>query len=120
VGDATTVSNGKIGRGGTFDGDDYVSSGDATVSGSFTLSFWATNNNTLEEESSAWYGFPVVKQSYDFYMGWQGWTDGWSLSFQDSTDTRKFTDSTDKYVTADTWYYIVGTYDGTNLKIYRM
>ena len=72
VGDATTTSSGKIGRAGTFDGSgDYGSSGDATVSGNFTISFWALNDNALDEEASSWYGFPVYKASADFYMGWQ-------------------------------------------------
>jgi hypothetical protein len=119
IGDATTISNGKIGRGGTFDGNDYVSSGDATPSNNFTLSFWALHDTDLTEMSNAWYGYPVIKQSADFCMGWQGWTDGWSISFQDSNDTRVFTDSTDQYATANTWYHIVGVYDGSYLRIYK-
>jgi hypothetical protein len=119
VGDATTTSNGKIGRGGIFDGNDYVSSGDVNLSNNFTLSFWVLHDTDLTEMSSAWYGYPVIKQSADFCVGWQGWTDGWSISFQDSNDTRVFADSTDQYATANTWYHIVGVYDGSYLRIYK-
>ncbi len=52
-------------------------------------------------------------------MGWQGWTDGWSISFQDSTDSRVFADSFDQYINADTWYHVVGVYDGYYLRIYK-
>jgi len=118
-GSATTTSDGKIGRAGAFNGSGYAALYNVdNIDNTFTLSAWVLNNNDLDEETGAWFGWPIVAQGFPYYLGWQGWSDGWTLCFY-SSSTKYALDTYNKYITADTWYYMSGTYDSSSLYIYR-
>ncbi|MBN2182560.1 MAG: DUF2341 domain-containing protein [Sedimentisphaerales bacterium] len=117
-GSATTTADGKIGRGGAFNAVGYAALfGVDNIDNAFTLSAWVLNNNDLEEESGAWLGWPIVAQGFYYYIGWQGWSDGWTVCFK-SDGTQYKMDTYNKYLTADTWYHINGVYDSSSLYIY--
>ncbi|MBZ9577897.1 prepilin-type N-terminal cleavage/methylation domain-containing protein [Patescibacteria group bacterium] len=103
-----------------FDGqNDYLDCGDANLLGGgnqFTIMYWARPGRDLKEESSVWYG--GVTEYTEYSLGWQGWTDGITVDFLDTSGTRHFMDTWDTYLLEDQWYHIVGLYDGTYLKVH--
>lgn len=104
----------------SFDGDgDYVEVGDVNLlSGAtqFTIMYWVKPGRDLQEEPISWYG--GVGELTEYSLGWQGWTDGVTVDFYDTSGTRHFTDTWDQYLLKDQWYHIVGVYDGAYLKVY--
>lgn len=119
-----TWTTGKYGNALLFDGvNDYVSASAASDLESFTaftIAFWVKSIAGLGEGEADNYFFYVGKTNdwEEWFIGWQGWTDGLALTFDDETGTRQGTITSNTYLTADTWYHVVGLYDGTYLKIY--
>ncbi len=108
-----TTASGKYGNAGSFDGsDDYVSVTNTTsinLSGNFTISAWVnpTSVGSLNEVISK------EGTSAGYYM----WIDsnrkirvGFNTGASEATSTNA--------ISLSTWSHIVGTWDGTNLRIY--
>lgn len=112
-------STGKIGLGQVLDGTDdkitYTDNASLDVTGAFTLEAWIKSSDGLDEEATGFYG--GVEKSAAYRIGWQGWTDGWTLQFYNAT-ANKSIDSTDVYMPSEEWRYIVGVYDMAKLYIY--
>jgi hypothetical protein len=120
IGATWNRTGGKIGGGYEFDGEEnYIlaTSNTLKILNNFTILFWAKTDETLSEESNAWFS-GVGNDNEDFGIGWQGWSDGWSVEFYNSSYDRLVTDSVDIYVNVDTWYHIAGVYDGSYLRLY--
>jgi hypothetical protein len=114
----------------TFDGsDDWVSAGDVhdyAGTASFSAEFWATRT-TLNEATS--YRRMLAKERYVSSTDRGGWSvvvnagsDGSNPNriafgrFDGTTGVNRATSTTT--MQADTWYHIVATYDGTNMRLY--
>jgi|GEM_PF-2201951 len=102
---------------------DYVTCGDAEnlrFTDEFTLEAWVQVNSTQEPLSD---GRIIDKLSSNYERGY-GMSRFWGYDtvllefYADNVDhTRCYTNST-TIITDDTWHYVVGTYNGTVLKIY--
>lgn len=79
----------------------------------FTVSAWLYRHDGGDKWMAA-----VIKTSDD------GWTDGWGMEHErrSGANINFFVGSWDVYATAslpiDTWTHVVGTYDGSNIRIY--
>ena len=107
----------------SFDGtDDYVEVPDSsslditneiTIEGMFQFPMDLT-----EEVESRWYGGLEKATHHAYGLGWQDWTDGWTLELYDTGGTRYAIDTFDVYAYAEVWYHVVGVYDGYNGAVY--
>ena len=110
--DATTAA-GKFGNGGTFDGTgDYVDMGDKEIFDpeDISVSVWyKTSNNSLDQ------GIVTKMESAT--------DDGWDIRLVGGFLRWEFDDSSSKRAatnppSANQWVHAVGTYDGTDLRLY--
>jgi hypothetical protein len=99
----------------SFDGsDDYVDVGTSStlLPSNITVSFWAKGNATPAQ--------------YDSFMGktnGAGWTQGWGFYFNSATELDFFIQTWNANrayatVTPSNWNHIVGTWDGSTVKLY--
>jgi hypothetical protein len=97
---------GKIGGSLDFDGtDDGLDVPMNTLGAKFSYEIWIRKTST-----SSWKAF---FDNYPAYNRWFGTTDS-QMSFWDGN-----ANTVNSNVTVGSWYYMVATYDGTNVKIYR-
>ncbi|MFC1775677.1 LamG domain-containing protein, partial [Patescibacteria group bacterium] len=116
---STTTSPGKIGQALDFDGDDdYVNVGDSAdldITENITMSTWvkldkidASEQGILSKtDSSSWGVYDLI------YDGNNGKV--FRVEISGLTDTQVYGSIVP---TVDTWYNVVGTYDGSNLCVY--
>ena len=117
--------NGKYGNALQFNGTalSYLEVPDApSLRGfsAFTILYWVNIPLGLESEADTWF-FKVGKAAdwREWNLGWQGWSDSFTLSFNNETGTsQRYDGPPNYYLTANQWYHVVGTYDGTYLRIY--
>jgi hypothetical protein len=81
-----------------------------------TIEAWFKHDVGLGAEANGWYG--AIRKALAYRFGWNGYTDGWSFYIYSGTAIKSL-DTTNKYVTADTDYYMVAVYDRNTLKIYQ-
>ncbi|MCD6429523.1 lamin tail domain-containing protein, partial [bacterium] len=115
-----TFTSGRINQGLSFDGiDDYVDIGNDTSLNSLndlTLEAWVNINSypSVRGNIIGKYLSPAPYRSYETYIDNNGFAvfrigiDGGSLQYVRSTTT----------LSLGQWYHIVGTYDGSYIKIY--
>jgi parallel beta-helix repeat protein len=113
------ITDGKYGRGLEFDGT-YVSAQEQTNLDGFneiTISVWVKPNQDYAGlKDNGWYG-GFWKKSGSYSIGWQGWTDGLTASFYNTSGARFYRDTgIDLY--ADIWYHVVITFDFQTIKYY--
>ncbi len=127
VGSEPQWVNGKFGKALEFDGiDDFVNvlnSESLELTNQFTVSAWFKSARDLinPPEGSGYYGGVGKKSggSVDYGIFWCGGTDGWKVEFYDTGGGRHHMNITGGFpVYANNWYHVVGTYNGTHLKIY--
>ena len=109
-----TVS-GMIGSALRFDGDDDNVQFEAyNLDGDYTLSCWMKFTDLNEVQRIIWKEYSYTLWYDNVYGGIrvEHFTDssGWRGIYQDGVDAQK--------ITADMWYYIVGTYDGDAIHLY--
>lgn len=112
-------TTGKIGGGLSFDGvDDYVDTNYVTDLPTWTIATWV--KSPTAPSSSAASG-PVHRHA-NFQINWNHP----NSTFRGAVAFRKGSESTGTWypasfgsLQADTWYYLVATYDGENLKAYK-
>jgi len=120
-GDCPTWINGKFGKAVDFDGiDDYINVEEQTNLDGFseiTISAWVKPDKDYSgDQPNGWYG-GFWKKHNSYSIGWQGWTDGLTASFFNSSGIRFFSD-TDIDLYTGNWYYIVVTFDSQMIKYY--
>jgi len=109
TGDATTTSNGKIYRGGVFDGNwDYVDCGnDASLNvgaGNFSISFWFKTNG-----GQILYARPVGKGVWNYGYGIE-FIYGKLLFWLNGNNCYRYTASDN--LNDDEWHHVVAFFDG--------
>jgi hypothetical protein len=123
-GSGTHYTTGKVGSyAGQFNGsDDYVNGGNGTSLNptKITLAVWVKANsfgNSKRIIEKAYTSFGEPYSQYNFIIGDTAPYD--YFAFQASINgTRKQAAIPHGSVTTGVWYYVVGTFDGTNLRIY--
>jgi len=114
---APTWSTGKIGKGLNFDGtDDYVSVADSSSlsPSQVTVETWAKFNSIAD-------GKTIVakdKSSGQSYMIAIGVANAGYLEFATYNGAWYGAKVLSSTISTNTWYHIVGSYDGTNLRLY--
>ncbi len=109
---------GRIGQGISFDGtDDYIDMGDAVEPSNITVSAWVKPDvTTLNKRIVSKWGASGSRQ----YLLAVDNTSSNKFTFSVSSDgatANEICDTTSTY-TAGQWYFLVGTYDGSDCKIY--
>jgi hypothetical protein len=114
---------GKFGNALEFDGvDDYVEVPDSDsldITDAITVEAWV-NPNSLLSQSGARPGI-VNKKSSTYYNAYELWIEDDQLHFRlfyNNDGSYKDLDSTTSPFTIGQWTHIVGTYDGTYMRIY--
>ncbi len=118
---ATTTVIGKMGQALEFDGvDDYVDVGGIGDMGNiFTISAWVKPDTAPQGDSYAVIatnGFPGSNRDYKVILQDDG-TGKFRVNIGNGTTFASASD-TISYV-ANTWYFVVGTFDGATLRYYR-
>ncbi|MHC4544674.1 MAG: DUF2341 domain-containing protein, partial [Planctomycetota bacterium] len=107
---------GKISYGQEFDGlDDYIGCGNASslnITGTaITVEAWVQ----LQEVRPA-SGTGIVKKGNQYFL-FQDWDADYRITFTADSPTQAYPSADGNL--ADTWYHMVGVYNGSNAKIYR-
>ena len=115
-GDATTVAEGKLGRAGTFDGDgDYLDCGNdesLNITGPITIELWLKAKSWGSGNGDY---FVSKAQSNQGYVLEQ---DAGSVRFRLFEKGVLAGQATFPNPSLNAWHHVVGTYDGTNLRLY--
>ena len=111
-------TEGKINRALSFDGvNDYVNAGNIDVSGNITVEAWAKPSASVQ--SNRWI---VAKGAWaDDQNGdaWLGTKTGGYLGFAVKINGTIYRADDTVVPTANTWYHIIGVWDGSNVKFYK-
>ena len=102
------VNNGSL----VFDGvDDYIQTDITTHYPNITLEAWArrTDTNSFRSLIGKFKGNPAQTESYELLFNSSA-----GIRFHVTSSSINYNSST----VADTWYHVVGTYDGTTARIY--
>jgi hypothetical protein len=97
-----------------FNGDDYVDTGYTEDLATWTVSAWIKSPAAPGSGSSCG---PIHRES-NYQFNWNHFTASWRGSAGVNVGGEWFCASFG-VLKADTWYYLVGTYDGESLKAYK-
>ena len=110
VGNATTTAAGLLGRSGTFDGNgDYVNFSSTISNASFSISAWVKPAISNEDDKGI---VSLWTNSATGYM--QALIGGKARIYVNGTSVEGST----LLSSTTTWYHLVGTFDGTTIKVY--
>ncbi|MBI3231684.1 MAG: fibronectin type III domain-containing protein [Candidatus Doudnabacteria bacterium] len=113
------TTNGKIGSALVFDGvNDYVDAGNSpslNPANQITIAAWAKPSSIAQSQ------FIVAKDNVpagtlQYFLRFQG-SSGVRFAIRTSVDNY-FTVSTPTAIATNTWYHVVGVYDGSTMKVY--
>jgi RHS repeat-associated protein len=83
----------------------------------FSLEFWARSDVRLDANTTGnWKGGIYKGSSYG--IGWEATDHGWQFEFYDAGLNHYATVAANTPVQPGQWYYVVGTFDGTTMKLY--
>ncbi len=114
-------TTGQVGGALSFDGiDDYVDCGDSSnlYLNSFTVMAWVKSNTEIGQDR--WRHKYIVHKKYNYELSWAHSTDpdyDKAIIFQSQNNVWNKAQIASPLNSA-VWYFITGTYDGTELKIY--
>ena len=112
---------GRIAGGQDFDTDDYADAGDQPEFQLpvYSWSMWIRGNSApVTPPPGGINQRPISNASAQFQFNWSHWGAGFrqATTHQDAVGWKAAQIATP--LSANTWYYIVGTYDGSNIRVY--
>lgn len=118
-GSVTFTTDGVRGKAASFDGTNYLSvadNADLSVTGDLTVGAWINSSDTTKSSAIIYKGTTWPNYSYSLIHD-NGTTGETGISFRlNNNAVQVYSDN--NAIKANTWNYVVGVYDGSNLSLY--